>query len=81
MSASVSTVSRCTKLHVDWFKCLNNIPAGFECVLDRNQKAVPYSEPSQLQITEDGKVQWDSGSVRRESRDVPAGARRCVYKQ
>ncbi|XP_017547138.1 FAST kinase domain-containing protein 1, mitochondrial [Pygocentrus nattereri] len=50
----------------------------FECVLDHHQQAVPYSEPSQLLISEDGKVHWDSGSARKESTELPPGARRIA---
>ncbi|XP_066542633.1 FAST kinase domain-containing protein 1, mitochondrial isoform X2 [Hoplias malabaricus] len=50
----------------------------FECVLDRHQHAVPYSELSQLLITEDGKVKWESGSVRTESTELPPGAQRIA---
>ncbi|XP_026876898.2 FAST kinase domain-containing protein 1, mitochondrial isoform X1 [Electrophorus electricus] len=50
----------------------------FECVQDRNQRAIPYSEPSQLQIDEDGKLRWESGSGRKESTGLPPGARRIA---
>ncbi|KAF5894957.1 FAST kinase domain-containing protein 1, mitochondrial, partial [Clarias magur] len=49
----------------------------FECVLDRNQEAVPYSKLSELQINEDGKVQWDSGSEK-ERTELPPGAQRIA---
>ncbi|XP_053353024.1 FAST kinase domain-containing protein 1, mitochondrial [Clarias gariepinus] len=49
----------------------------FECVLDRNQQAVPYSKLSELQINEDGKVQWDSGSEK-ERTELPPGAKRIA---
>ncbi|KAI4873057.1 hypothetical protein NFI96_025479 [Prochilodus magdalenae] len=50
----------------------------FECVLDHHQQAVPYSELSQLQISENGKVHWDSGSAQKEIAELPPGARRIA---
>ncbi|CAB1346648.1 unnamed protein product [Coregonus sp. 'balchen'] len=50
----------------------------FECVLDRHHQAVAYSEQSQLQISEDGKVRWGSDSVGKERSEVPPGAQRVA---
>ncbi|XP_053483246.1 FAST kinase domain-containing protein 1, mitochondrial [Ictalurus furcatus] len=49
----------------------------YECVLDRNQQAVPYSKLSELQINEEGKVHWDSGSEN-ERTELPPGAKRIA---
>ncbi|XP_073701230.1 FAST kinase domain-containing protein 1, mitochondrial [Garra rufa] len=50
----------------------------FEFVLDRHLHPVPYSEPSQLQITESGNVQWQSGSADGDRTELPPGARRIA---
>ncbi|XP_076858774.1 FAST kinase domain-containing protein 1, mitochondrial isoform X2 [Brachyhypopomus gauderio] len=50
----------------------------FECILDRDQHAVPYSEPRQLQIGEDGKVRWESVPGVKEREGLPPGARRIA---
>ncbi|XP_048050572.1 FAST kinase domain-containing protein 1, mitochondrial [Megalobrama amblycephala] len=50
----------------------------FELVLDRHLQPIPYSEPSRLQITENGNVHWDSGSTDRERTELPPGARRIA---
>ncbi|XP_062862178.1 FAST kinase domain-containing protein 1, mitochondrial [Trichomycterus rosablanca] len=50
----------------------------FECILDRNQQPVPYSKPSRLQISENGKVQWDSSSSGEDRTELPPGARRIA---
>lgn len=50
----------------------------YECILDRNQQAVPYTTLSEIQIDKDGKVQWDSGSVK-EITALPPGAQRYVH--
>ncbi|XP_041933167.1 FAST kinase domain-containing protein 1, mitochondrial [Alosa sapidissima] len=49
----------------------------FECVLDRQGQPVPYSMPSQLQISEEGKVQWVSDTTE-ERTELPAGAQRIA---
>uniref|UniRef100_A0A672MXS7 RAP domain-containing protein n=1 Tax=Sinocyclocheilus grahami TaxID=75366 RepID=A0A672MXS7_SINGR len=48
----------------------------FELVLDRHLHPVPYSEPIQLQISENGNVHWQSGSTDRERMELPPGAHR-----
>ncbi|XP_016414139.1 FAST kinase domain-containing protein 1-like [Sinocyclocheilus rhinocerous] len=50
----------------------------FELVLDRHLHPVPYSEPSQLQISENGNVHWQSGSEDRERTALLPGARRIA---
>ncbi|XP_050975201.1 FAST kinase domain-containing protein 1, mitochondrial isoform X2 [Labeo rohita] len=50
----------------------------FELVLDRHLHPVPYSEPSQLQINENGNVHWQSGSADGERMELPPGARRIA---
>ncbi|XP_060786190.1 FAST kinase domain-containing protein 1, mitochondrial isoform X3 [Neoarius graeffei] len=50
----------------------------YECVLDRNQQPVPYSKLSELQISENGKIQWDSGSEK-ERTELPPGAQRNLF--
>ncbi|XP_028821142.1 FAST kinase domain-containing protein 1, mitochondrial-like [Denticeps clupeoides] len=52
----------------------------FECILDHQHKPIPYSEPRQLLISEDGKVQWSSGSSERENADLPPGAQRVALE-
>ncbi|XP_039539508.1 FAST kinase domain-containing protein 1, mitochondrial isoform X2 [Pimephales promelas] len=52
----------------------------FELVLDRHLQPVPYSEPSQLQISENGNVHWQSVSADRERTDLPPGARRIALE-
>lgn len=54
--------------------------ADYECVLDHNQQPMPYSKLSELQINEEGKVQWDSGSEN-EKTELPPGAQRYVHIQ
>ncbi|KAJ8012793.1 hypothetical protein DPEC_G00046560 [Dallia pectoralis] len=49
----------------------------FECVLDKHNKAIPYSEKSRLQMSDDGKVSWGLDSVGKES-DIPQGAQRVA---
>lgn len=50
----------------------------YECILDPNQQALPYSTLSELQINKDGKVHWDSGSEK-ERTGLPLGAQRYVH--
>lgn len=50
----------------------------FECVLDHRNQAVPYSELSQLQMTKNGKVRWDSGSADQERKELLPGSRRIA---
>ncbi|KAI5628070.1 FAST kinase domain-containing protein 1, mitochondrial, partial [Silurus asotus] len=51
----------------------------YECVLDHNQQAIPYSKLSDLQINEDGKLQWDSGTEK-ERTELPPGAKRIAIE-
>uniref|UniRef100_A0A8C9SJS9 FAST kinase domains 1 n=1 Tax=Scleropages formosus TaxID=113540 RepID=A0A8C9SJS9_SCLFO len=50
----------------------------FECVLDRYMRPVPIAEHSQLQVTEEEKVQWGLGSAWKEQNELPAGAQRIA---
>lgn len=50
----------------------------FELVLDRHLQPVPYSEPSRLQISENGNVHWPSVSADTERTELPPGARRIA---
>ncbi|KAI7808304.1 FAST kinase domain-containing protein 1, mitochondrial [Triplophysa rosa] len=50
----------------------------FEFVLDRHLQPIPYSEPSPLHISENGKVRWESKSADRERAELPPGARRVA---
>ncbi|KAK7169507.1 hypothetical protein R3I93_005467 [Phoxinus phoxinus] len=52
----------------------------FELVLDRHLQPVPYSEPSLLQISENGNVPWQSVSADRERTELPPGARRIALE-
>ncbi|XP_072541166.1 FAST kinase domain-containing protein 1, mitochondrial isoform X2 [Salminus brasiliensis] len=47
----------------------------FECVLDSHNQPVPYSE---LQLTENGMVHWDSGSAKQGRKELPPGSRRIA---
>ncbi|KAK2849883.1 hypothetical protein Q7C36_008666 [Tachysurus vachellii] len=49
----------------------------YECILDPNQQALPYSTLSELQIYKDGKVHLDSGSEK-ERTALPPGAQRIA---
>ncbi len=61
---------------VDTLTSVIFLSSDFELVLDRHLHPVPYSEPSQLQISENGNVHWQSGSEDRERTELPPGARR-----
>ncbi|XP_052005108.1 FAST kinase domain-containing protein 1, mitochondrial [Xyrauchen texanus] len=50
----------------------------FEFVLDHHLQPIPYSEQSQLQISENGKVHWESGSIDRERTELLPGVRRVA---
>ncbi|XP_016524113.1 FAST kinase domain-containing protein 1, mitochondrial isoform X2 [Poecilia formosa] len=50
----------------------------FECKLDKHLKPLPYSGPSTLQISERGKVLWDSNSLENARDELPAGAHRVA---
>ncbi|KAL2080977.1 hypothetical protein ACEWY4_022830 [Coilia grayii] len=50
----------------------------FECVLDRQGQPLPYSPPSQLQIREDGKVQWEPERPEKDRTELPPGAQRIA---
>ncbi|XP_042565236.1 FAST kinase domain-containing protein 1, mitochondrial-like [Clupea harengus] len=52
--------------------------ANFECVLDRQGQPVPYTTPSRLQISEEGKVQWASSATEQERMELPTGAQRIA---
>ncbi|KAG9271589.1 FAST kinase domain-containing protein 1, mitochondrial [Astyanax mexicanus] len=50
----------------------------FECVLDHRNQAVPYSKLSQLQMTKNRNVHWDSGSADEERKELLPGSRRIA---
>ncbi|XP_041857243.1 FAST kinase domain-containing protein 1, mitochondrial [Melanotaenia boesemani] len=50
----------------------------FECKLDKNLKPLPYSEPSTLQISDRGRVHWDSRSLENIRDELPPGAQRVA---
>ncbi|XP_032422735.1 FAST kinase domain-containing protein 1, mitochondrial [Xiphophorus hellerii] len=50
----------------------------FECKLDKHLKPLSYSGPSTLQISERGKVLWDSNSLENARDELPAGAHRIA---
>ncbi|XP_008397989.1 FAST kinase domain-containing protein 1, mitochondrial isoform X2 [Poecilia reticulata] len=50
----------------------------FECKLDKHLKPLPYSGTSTLQISERGKVLWDSNSLENARDELPAGAHRVA---
>ncbi|KAM6979212.1 FAST kinase domain-containing protein 1, mitochondrial [Tautogolabrus adspersus] len=50
----------------------------FECILDKQLKAVPYSEPSTLQISDGGKVHWGTSSLESSGDELPPGAQRVA---
>ena len=52
------------------------LSSDFECVLDRQGQPVPYTTPSRLQISEEGKVQWASSATEQERMELPTGAQR-----
>ncbi|KAM4561495.1 FAST kinase domain-containing protein 1, mitochondrial [Fundulus diaphanus] len=50
----------------------------FECKLDKHLQPLSYSEPSTLQISDRGKVLWDSRSLENGRDELPAGAQRIA---
>uniref|UniRef100_A0A3Q2TVY4 FAST kinase domains 1 n=1 Tax=Fundulus heteroclitus TaxID=8078 RepID=A0A3Q2TVY4_FUNHE len=50
----------------------------FECKLDKHSQPLSYSEPSTLQISDRGKVLWDSRSLENGRDELPAGAQRIA---
>ncbi|XP_038157162.1 FAST kinase domain-containing protein 1, mitochondrial [Cyprinodon tularosa] len=50
----------------------------FECKVDKHLKPLSYSEPGTLQISDRGKVLWDSSSLESGQDELPAGAQRIV---
>ncbi|XP_058471394.1 FAST kinase domain-containing protein 1, mitochondrial [Solea solea] len=52
--------------------------ADFECILDKHLRPLPYSNLSTLQISEQGKVQWETSSLENVTHELPAGAQRVV---
>ncbi|XP_063069648.1 FAST kinase domain-containing protein 1, mitochondrial [Engraulis encrasicolus] len=51
----------------------------FECVLDRQGQAVPYTAPTHLHIRENGKVQWETQTPEQERlAELPPGAQRIA---
>ncbi|CAL8370180.1 unnamed protein product [Arctogadus glacialis] len=50
----------------------------FECVLDRYNRPVAYSEPNSLQITDGGKVQWRAEPTETVMNELPPGAQRVA---
>ncbi|XP_062314022.1 FAST kinase domain-containing protein 1, mitochondrial, partial [Osmerus eperlanus] len=51
---------------------------GFECILDRHHRPIPYCDSSQLQISDVGKVRWESNSPGQDRRELPPGAQRVA---
>ncbi|MEQ2250501.1 hypothetical protein ILYODFUR_001588 [Ilyodon furcidens] len=50
----------------------------FECKLDKHLQPLPYSELSTMQISDRGKVLWDSSSLENARDELPAGAQRVA---
>ncbi|MEQ2268523.1 hypothetical protein XENORESO_002612 [Xenotaenia resolanae] len=50
----------------------------FECKLDKHLQPLPYSELSTMQISDRGKVLWDSSSLENARDELPAGAQRIA---
>ncbi|KAL0963819.1 hypothetical protein UPYG_G00314050 [Umbra pygmaea] len=50
----------------------------YECVLDRQHKAIPYSGQCQLQISDNVKIQWGSDYVEQKTTEIPPGAQRVA---
>ncbi|XP_056435614.1 FAST kinase domain-containing protein 1, mitochondrial [Gadus chalcogrammus] len=50
----------------------------FECVLDRYNRPVAYSEPNTLQISDGGKVQWRAEPTETVMNELPPGAQRVA---
>ncbi|XP_069009880.1 FAST kinase domain-containing protein 1, mitochondrial [Embiotoca jacksoni] len=50
----------------------------FECKLDKHLRPLPYSEPSTLQISDRGKVLWDTSSAEHNRDELPPGAQRVA---
>lgn len=52
------------------------LSVDFECILDKELKPLPYTEPSSLQIPDRGQVQWGADSHSKISDELPPGAQR-----
>lgn len=52
------------------------LPVDFECILDKELKPLPYTEPSSLQIPDRGQVQWGGDSHSSLGDELPPGAQR-----
>ncbi|XP_060910390.1 FAST kinase domain-containing protein 1, mitochondrial isoform X1 [Labrus mixtus] len=50
----------------------------FECILDKQLKAVPYSEPNSLQMSDGGKVHWGTSLLGNSGDELPPGAQRVA---
>ncbi|XP_005723509.1 FAST kinase domain-containing protein 1, mitochondrial isoform X2 [Pundamilia nyererei] len=50
----------------------------FECKLDKHLKPLSYIEPSTLQISDRGKVHWDTSSLENIRDELPTGAQRVA---
>ncbi|KAM9802330.1 FAST kinase domain-containing protein 1, mitochondrial isoform 2-T4 [Syngnathus typhle] len=50
----------------------------FECLLDKRLQPLPYSQPSALQISDGGKIHWDSNSLDDIRNEIPPGAQRVA---
>ncbi|XP_070694079.1 FAST kinase domain-containing protein 1, mitochondrial [Pempheris klunzingeri] len=50
----------------------------FECILDKHLQPVPYSKPSELQISDSGKVHWTRSSLENIGDELPPGAQRVA---
>ncbi|XP_049583260.1 FAST kinase domain-containing protein 1, mitochondrial isoform X1 [Syngnathus scovelli] len=50
----------------------------FECLLDKRLQPLPYSQPSALQISDRGKIHWDSNSLDDIRNEIPPGAQRVA---
>lgn len=48
----------------------------FECILDKNNQPLPYSEQSALQILDKGKVHWGTSAEENIKDELPPGAQR-----
>ncbi|XP_077393427.1 FAST kinase domain-containing protein 1, mitochondrial isoform X2 [Festucalex cinctus] len=49
-----------------------------ECILDKQLQPLPYSEPSTLQISDEGKIHWSSSSLQNIRNELPPGAQRIA---
>ncbi|XP_019732246.1 FAST kinase domain-containing protein 1, mitochondrial [Hippocampus comes] len=50
----------------------------FECLLDKQLQPLPYSEPSTLQILNNGKIDWGTSSLENIRSELPPGAQRIA---